>query len=115
MLAVVFEVYPTPEGKAAYLQLAGSLKNDLASFQGLLSIERFQSLTEEGKLLSLSFWKDEESLEKWRNFMDHRLAQEKGKNELFSKYRIRVCSVVRDYSEKNRVEAPADSNNFLPC
>lgn len=112
MLAVVLEVYPTQKGKNEYLQLAGSLKDELSAFQGLLSIERFQSLIEEQKLLSLSFWEDQESLDMWRNFMDHRLAQQKGKNELFSKYRIRVCSVIRDYTQSSRKEAPADSNTF---
>jgi heme-degrading monooxygenase HmoA len=112
MLAVIFEVYPTRQGKKEYLELAVFLKNELSAFEGLLSIERFQSLIEEGKLLSLSFWQDEASLEKWRNFMDHRLAQQKGKNRLFSSYRIRVCSVVRDYTESERAQAPNDSNRF---
>jgi heme-degrading monooxygenase HmoA len=112
MLAVIFEVHPTQGGKKEYLELAGSLKEELSAFKGLLSIERFQSLVEEGKLLSLSFWKDEESQEKWRNFMAHRFAQQKGKNELFSSYRIRVCSVIRDYTEIRREEAPTDSKRF---
>ena len=112
MLAVIFEVKPIQTGKGEYLKLAATLKNELSAFTGLLSIERFQSLVDEGKLLSLSFWKDESSLEKWRNFMAHRLAQQKGKNELFSEYRIRVCAVVRDYTESERAEAPSDSNNF---
>ena len=112
MLAVIFEVKPTQAGKAEYLKLAASLKEELSAFTGLLSIERFQSLIDEGKLLSLSFWRDEPSLEKWRNFMAHRFAQQKGKNELFSEYRIRVCTVTRDYTEKKREEAPSDSNSF---
>ena len=113
MLAVLFEVFPTAQGKEAYLSLAASLKEELAHFDGLISIERFQSLIDQEKLLSLSFWQDESSLTEWRNFMEHRLAQQQGKNKLFSKYRIRVCSVVRDYSESERTEAPDDSNRFL--
>ncbi len=112
MLAVLFEVYPTQTGKDEYLNLAASLKEELSAFTGLLSIERFQSLVEEDKLLSLSFWQDEASLEKWRNFIDHRFAQQRGKTELFSNYRIWVCSVVRDYTESERAEAPDDSNSF---
>ena len=112
MLVVIFEVTPTQAGKKEYLELATNLKDELSSFAGLTSIERFQSLADEGKLLSLSFWEDEDSLEKWRNFMAHRLAQQRGKNELFSEYRIRVCSVVRDYTESERAQAPADSNSF---
>ena len=112
MIAVIFEVKPTQAGTSEYLKLAGTLKKELAAFPGLLSIERFQSLVDEAKILSLSFWQDEASLEKWRNFMDHRLSQQKGKNELFSSYRIRVCSVVRDYTESKRDEAPTDSNVF---
>lgn len=112
MLAVIFEVYPTESGKQHYLELAGSLKEELTAFPGLLSIERFQSLVEDEKLLSLSFWEDEASLEKWRNFIDHRLAQKEGKNKLFSHYRIRVCSVIRDYTQDLRTEAPSDSISF---
>lgn len=112
MLAVIFEVFPLETGKEPYLQLASSLKEQLSAFPGLISTERFQSIMDEGKLLSLSFWQDEESLKQWRNFMDHRLAQDKGKNKLFSHYRIRVCTVVRDYSNEQREFAPEDSNSF---
>ena len=114
MLAVIFEVYSTQAGKDGYLKIASFLKDELSRFTGLISIERFQSLIEEGKLLSLSFWEDEDSLEKWRNFMNHSQAQQKGKTELFSKYRIRVCTVIRDYTESERAEAPSDSKNFHP-
>lgn len=112
MIAVIFEVYPTQSGKKHYLQLAGNLKEELTAFPGLLSTERFQSLVDNEKLLSLSFWEDEASLEKWRLFMDHRLAQQEGKNNLFSHYRIRVCSIVRDYTQDMRDEAPFDSKKF---
>ena len=64
MIAVIFEVHPTQPGKAAYLDLAAALKEELSAFTGLVSIERFQSLVEKGKLLSLSFWEDEKSIEK---------------------------------------------------
>ncbi|CAG35024.1 antibiotic biosynthesis monooxygenase family protein [Desulfotalea psychrophila] len=112
MIAVIFEVYPTETGKKKYLELATSLKEELPKFKGLLSMERFQSLIEEKKILSLSLWEDEMAVEEWRTYMAHRLDQQRGKNELFSKYRIRVCSVVRDYSESERKQAPLDSNDF---
>ena len=80
---------------------------------GFISIERFQSFTEEGKVLSLSFWRDEAAIEKWRNVLEHRSAQKKGKESLFHSYRIRVAEVVRDYTESDRNEAPTDSNNVL--
>ncbi len=110
MFAVIFEVTPSASGKAEYLEIAATLRGFLENRDGFISIERFQSLSEEGKLLSLSFWRDEDSIEQWRTLFEHRCAQRKGKNELFQSYRIRVAEVVRDYSESARDEAPADSN-----
>lgn len=112
MIAVLFEVYPTESGREEYLRMAEALKLELREFPGLISIERFESLVEEGKLLSLSIWKDEESLAIWRNLLKHREAQSKGKKQLFSKYRIRVCSVLRDYTESVRAGVPEDSQTF---
>lgn len=109
MLAVIFEVYPTVEGKAEYLEIAVELRGFLENRDGFISIERFQSLTEEGKILSLSFWRDENAIKAWRNLLEHRTAQRKGKEALFRHYRIRVANVVRDYSGTERNEAPSDS------
>lgn len=113
MLAVIFEVTPTKEGKAEYLEIAAELRKSLEGRDGFLSIERFQSLSDENKILSLSFWRDEESISAWRNLMEHRQAQQKGKNLLFSSYRIRVAEVCRDYTSKDRAEAPSDSREIL--
>ena len=113
MLAVIFEVKPKIEGKEEYLKIAAALRSFLENRDGFISIERFQSLSEEGKILSLSFWRDEAAIEKWRNLFEHRAAQKKGKESLFHSYRIRVAQVIRDYTESNRDEAPADSNNVL--
>ncbi len=113
MFAVIFEVYPTAEGKAEYLEIAGKLREFLKNQEGFISIERFQSLTEESKVLSLSFWQDEASIKKWRNLIEHRSAQEKGKKALFKSYRIRVAEVVRDYTGSSREQAPADSNELF--
>ncbi|ADN75704.1 Antibiotic biosynthesis monooxygenase [Ferrimonas balearica DSM 9799] len=113
MLAVIFEVTPSDAGKAAYLQLAAQLKAQLAEYQGCLSIERFQSLADERKLLSLSFWQDAGSVQAWRNDMAHRFAQSEGKNQLFESYRIRVAEVCRDYTHQQREQAPLDSRSML--
>lgn len=113
MFAVIFEVRPSAEGKADYLEIATELRNFLENREGFISIERFQSLTEEGKLLSLSFWRDEAAIEKWRNLLEHRSAQKRGRDFLFHSYRIRVAEVVRDYTESERDEAPLDSNNAM--
>ncbi len=113
MFAVIFEVIPTAAGKADYLKIAAELRIFLENQQGFLSIERFQSLTEDGKILSLSFWQDESAIEKWRNRLEHRAAQKQGNEALFHSYRIRVAEVVRDYTGTNRDEAPSDSNQLL--
>jgi|GEM_PF-119786 len=110
MYAVIFEVMPTNEGKPEYLELAAGLRDFLKDREGFISIERFESLVEEGKLLSLSFWEDEASIEKWRNLLEHRHSQKQGKEALFSDYRIRVAQVVRDYTSSERENAPDDSN-----
>lgn len=102
MIAVIFEVQ-IKEGKLEeYLKTAAKLKEHLVRFDGFISIERFSSLSEEGKLCSLSFWEDEVSVKQWREFDMHRLAQEKGKSEIFSDFRIRVAEIVRDYGMKSR-------------
>jgi heme-degrading monooxygenase HmoA len=113
MFAVIFEVKPKIEGKDEYLKIASKLSKYLENREGFISIERFQSLTEEGKILSLSFWRDEAAIEKWRNILEHRAGQKKGKESLFHSYRIRVAEVVRDYTESDRNEAPSDSKNVL--
>jgi heme-degrading monooxygenase HmoA len=113
MIAVLFEVKPTPEGMQEYLNIATQLRQFLENRDGFISIERFQSLNDESKLLSLSFWRDEAAIEKWRTLLEHRMAQKKGKDVLFESYRIRVAHVVRDYSEKKREQAPVDSNEAL--
>ncbi|MEW6590487.1 MAG: antibiotic biosynthesis monooxygenase [Pseudomonadota bacterium] len=109
MFAVIFEVYPTETGKQEYLSIAAQLRQFLADRLGFISIERFQSFSDPDKLLSLSFWESEASIAEWRNVFEHRLAQGKGRTELFVRYRIRVAHVVRDYTESDRVQAPADS------
>lgn len=108
MIAVIFEVFPA-EGKVAeYLELAAELKPQLEKIDGFISIERFSSLVEEGKVLSLSFWRDEAAIREWRNLETHRHAQQKGRGGVFSNYRIRVANVCRDYGMDRRDEAPPD-------
>ena len=110
MYAVIFEVWPTKNGKDEYLQIASKLKDFLQNREGFISIERFQSLSDENKLLSLSFWEDEKSIEIWRNMFEHRIAQDKGNASVFKDYRIRVANVLRDYTKDKREQAPKDSN-----
>jgi heme-degrading monooxygenase HmoA len=110
MIAVIFEVWPDGDGgKREYLGLAAALRSDLMAMDGFISVERFQSLSEPGKLLSLSFWRDEEAVRAWRNLPSHRTTQEAGRAGTFSDYRLRVAAVIRDYGLNERDEAPADS------
>ncbi len=113
MYAVIFEVYPSESGKAEYLEIAKKMRSFLVNRPGLISIERFESLSEKGKILSLSFWESEESIADWRNVIEHRQAQKKGKEELFNSYRIRVAKTVRDYTSEERNDAPDDSNTHF--
>ncbi len=112
MIAVIFEV-TLAEGKTEqYLDIATNLRPLLEDIDGFISIERFSSLTNEGKLLSLSFWRDEKAIEAWRNIESHRLAQEKGRGGVFADYRLRVANVCRDYGISDREQAPLDSQSI---
>src|SRR5512133_4018472 len=109
MIAVIFEVIPAPGRKQEYLDLAAALRSELERQDGFISIERFASLSNEGKVLSLSYWRDEEAVKQWRQFEGHRLAQARGRGGVFADYRLRVAQVLRDYGMSQRDEAPADS------
>ena len=109
MIAVIFEVVPAPGRQQEYLDIAASLRPELEKMDGFVSIERFASLTNEGKILSLSFWRDEAAVKRWREFEGHRIAQAKGRGGIFADYRLRVASVIRDYGRFEREQAPADS------
>jgi heme-degrading monooxygenase HmoA len=109
MIAVIFEVWPADGRKQAYLDIAASLKPELEQIDGFLSIERFQSLVDETKLLSLSFWRDETAVQAWRNVEHHRQAQAAGRGGVLRDYRLRVAGVIRDYGMTERAEAPRDS------
>lgn len=109
MIAVIFEVIPAPGRKQEYLDLAAKLRPDLEKLDGFVSIERFASLADENKILSLSFWRDEEAVRRWRNFAGHREAQARGRSGVFADYRLRIAGVIRDYGMKERAQAPKDS------
>lgn len=109
MIAVIFEVWPAEGRKDDYLEIAASLRDELQRIDGFISVERFQSITDPGKLLSLSFWHDEEAVARWRNQVHHRESQAKGRAGIFADYRLRVAAVLRDYGLNERSEAPADS------
>lgn len=106
MIAVIFEVWPGDGHREAYLDIAADLRPELEKIDGFISIERFSSLVEDGKILSLSIWRDEAAVKAWREQFDHRAAQAKGRHELFANYRLRVAEVLRDYGPTERDEAP---------
>ncbi len=106
MMAVIFEVWPAHGRKDEYLRMAAELRAEVEAIDGFVSVERFESLYEQGKLLSLQFWRDEAAIQKWRNHLDHRRAQAMGRAGMFANYRLRVASVVRDYGPHERAEAP---------
>lgn len=109
MIAVIFEL-SFVEGRAdEYFDLAAALRPELETIDGFISVERFESLTTKGKYLSLSFWRDEQALNTWRNLEKHRLAQAAGRGGIMAEYRLRVASVIRDYGKDEREQAPADS------
>jgi len=112
MIAVIFEVIPAEGNRNEYLDIAAELKPELSKIEGFISIERFQSLTEPEKVLSLSFWKDEKSVAEWRNLESHRAAQKKGRDWIFENYRLRIAKVVRDYGMNEREQAPNDSREI---
>ena len=109
MIAVIFEAEPAEGQRDAYLDIAAGLRDELMEMDGFISIERFESLNRPGKLLSLSFWRDEEAVRAWRCRPRHRAAQTRGRGGVFSGYRLRVASVLRDYGLEDRAEAPSDS------
>jgi heme-degrading monooxygenase HmoA len=111
MIAVIFEVWPKPERKQEYLDIAAELRPLLERIDGFISIERFESLYEPGKILSLSFFRDEQAVQAWRNLAEHRAAQAKGRKELFANYRLRIAGVIRDYGMSEREQVPADSRS----
>ncbi len=112
MIAVIFEAEPAEGRRDAYLDIAAGLRDELMEMDGFISIERFESLNRPGKLLSLSFWRDEQAVRAWRCRPRHRAAQARGRGGVFSGYRLRVASVVRDYGLEDRAEAPPDSRDL---
>ena len=106
MHAVIFEVEPEPARLQDYLDIAARLRPELEKIDGFISVERFQSLTQPGKILSLSFWRDEAAVVRWRTQEEHRAAQRAGRSGIFHTYRLRVAQVVRDYGMEERAEAP---------
>ena len=109
MIAVIFEFTPAAGRFPDYKRLAEGLGEEVRKIDGFVSIERFQSISDPARFVSLSFWRDEEAVQRWRNLQKHREAQAQGRRGIFSGYRLRVCQVIRDYSLEARAEAPKDS------
>ena len=112
MIAVIFEVHPAPQRRDEYLDIAAQMRPMLEQIDGFVSVERFQSLTTPGKILSLSFFEDENAIENWRSLSAHRNAQRKGRKGIFQDYRLRVAHIVRDYGMFERDQAPKDSRKM---
>ena len=112
MIGVIFEVWPAEGRRQEYLDIAAALRPLLDQIDGFISIERFESLYEPGKILSLSFFRDEEAVAKWRALEQHRSAQARGRAGIFQDYRLRIAGVIRDYGMYNREQVPADSKEF---
>jgi heme-degrading monooxygenase HmoA len=109
VIAVIFEVWPADGQRRHYLDIAAALRPPLDAIDGFLSIERFESISEPGKILSLSFWRDEAAIAEWRRLDAHRAAQAMGRDRIFRDYRLRVAEVVRGYGLHDREQAPPDS------
>lgn len=108
MIAVIFEVEPAAGRRQDYLDTAARLKASLEAIDGFISVERFESLTNPGKIVSLSFWRDDAAVAEWRGVGEHRRAQAAGRAGVFADYRLRVASVIRDYGLTERDQAPSD-------
>ena len=108
MMAVIFEVWPAEGRREDYLRLAAELRAEVAQIEGFISVERFESLYEAGKLLSLQFWRDEAAIKRWRDHLDHRRMMAAGRGGLFADYRLRVAEIVRDYGPDRRDQVPID-------
>ena len=109
MIAVIFEFTPAEGRFPDYMAIVDTLREDLAKADGFISLERFESITNKGKFLSLQYWRDEEAVRKWRNLQKHREAQKKGRGGIFKGYTLRIAHVLRDYTMDERAQAPADS------
>ena len=112
MIAVIFEFTPAEGRFPEYMKLVDTLREDLARADGFISLERFESITTKGKFVSLQFWRDEESVRKWRTLQKHREAQKRGRAGIFASYRLRIASVLRDYEMDKREQAPKDSREI---
>ena len=112
MIAVIFEFEPNAGKTDDYLDIASQLRPIVEKIDGFISIERFESLSQPGKILSLSFWRDEEAVNEWRNIAEHRQAQRDGRNGIFADYRLRIASVIRNYGMHDRDEVPEDSKEI---
>lgn len=109
MIAVIFELTPAPGKTSEYFDLAAALRTQVEQCDGFISIERFESVSQPGKFVSLSFWRDETAVRAWRNLQTHRAAQARGRSDILADYRLRVATVTRDYGRNSRDQAPDDS------
>jgi len=104
MHVVVFEVTVKPDVGHRYFDIAAELKPELEKIDGFLSVERFESMLTPHKYLSLSFWRDEDSVARWREHGMHQSAQMLGKSEIFADFRISVAEIKRQYTLADRTD-----------
>ena len=112
MIAIIFEVFPKKGKVEEYLDIAARMRPMVENVEGFISVERFRSISNPDKLLSISYFVDEAAVARWRNLSEHRTAQSKGRSDIFDDYRIKVLSVIRDYGMDDREQAPTDSLKF---
>jgi heme-degrading monooxygenase HmoA len=110
MIVVIFESWPKAGKKETYLDFAGRLSPLVESFDGFISVERFESVSQPGKMAALSFWRDEDAVANWRTVVEHRRVQDGSRRSVFDDYRLRIAHVIRDYSKNDRSQAPVDSS-----
>ncbi len=106
MFAVIFEVQPKPGREQDYLDIAADLKPEVERIDGFISVERFASIATKGRLVSISYWRDEAAVKRWREHTRHHLAQLSGRDQIFADYRITVAAVERQYGMHDRGQAP---------
>jgi heme-degrading monooxygenase HmoA len=115
MVVVIFESWPKRDGgKDAYLNMAAALMPLVQKMDGFISVERFQSVADANKMVAISFWRDEAAVSAWRNVIEHRRVQAGSRSTVFDDYRLRIAAVIRDYTSRDRREAPEDSRALTP-
>ena len=100
MIIVVFEFNVNKGREKDYFLEVEKLQTEIQNAEGFIGVDRFESNNTKGYYVSVSSWKDEQSVNKWHKNSKHAIAQNLGKKEIFKSFRIRVAKFFRDYSYK---------------